>query len=132
MRDRSQWHESLLSELNPVWPEALQASFKPGQMLDVELGLYLLRSVMPEQTAQDAWTLFGGYPYSEVFGIPTENSRSRIAHGRHYLWDRRRRREWIVALGHYLQVPEELRGYHLSAAEEIPRRTEPSRVSTTR
>jgi len=98
-------------------------------MLDVELGLYLLRSVMSEHSAQDAWTLFGGYPYSEVFGSDAVDAPMRVTRGRHYLWDMRRRREWLSAVEKYLQVPEELRGFLLEDVDGVPQRREPSRAA---
>jgi hypothetical protein len=98
-------------------------------MLDVELGLYLLRSVMPEHTARDAWTLFGGYPYSETFGSGAADVPLRVMRGRHYLWDMRRRREWLLAVETYLQVPEELRGYVLDGLDDVPVPREPSRAA---
>lgn len=128
MRERSRWHARLLGQLTPVWPETL-TDFRPGQMLDVELGLYLLCSATPGHTAQDAWTLFGGYPYSEVFGAQAADTHLRVMHGRHYLWDMRRRREWIRAVEAYLRVPEELRGYRLAGIDGAPEQREPSRAA---
>lgn len=128
MRERSAWHNRLLGQLNPVWPTEL-GEFRPGRMLDVELGLYLLRSVMPDQTARDAWTLFGGYPYSEVFGTNAADTPVRVMRGRHYLWDMRRRREWIRAVEAYLRVSEELRGYILADVDSVPVPREPSRAA---
>jgi hypothetical protein len=128
MRDRSRWHSRLLGQLTPVWPTTLR-EFSPGQMLDVELGLYLLRSVMPEHTVRDAWTLFGGYPYSETFGSGAADAPLRVMRGRHYLWDMRRRREWLLAVETYLQVPEELRGYVLDGLDDVPVPREPSRAA---
>nr|BFF00900.1 hypothetical protein GCM10020241_25750 [Streptoalloteichus tenebrarius] len=85
---------------------------------------------MPFRVAADAWTLFGGYPYSEVFGdVDTEEQRLRIRRARHYLWGMRRRREWLRALERYLRVPQELRGYDLDGLESPPRRREPSRAA---
>ncbi|MDT8913743.1 hypothetical protein [Amycolatopsis sp. PS_44_ISF1] len=128
MRERSGWHARLLGQLTPAWPETLP-DFRPGQMLDVELGLHLLCSATPGHTAQDAWTLFGGYPYSDVFGAQTADTLLRVMHGRHYLWDMRRRREWIRAVEAYLRVPEELRGYRLDGIDSTPEPREPSRAA---
>ncbi|MGW5789151.1 pPIWI_RE_Z domain-containing protein [Saccharopolyspora sp. NPDC003752] len=127
MRERSGWHARLLGQLTPVWPDTLP-DFSAGQMLDVELGLYLLRSAMPGHTAQDAWTLFGGYPYSEVFGAQAADTSLRVMRGRHYLWDMRRRRAWTRAVEAYLRVPEELRGYLLASVDSEPTPREPSRA----
>lgn len=129
MRDASSWHGRLLTELNDVWPNGID-SFRPGQLLDVELGLYLLETVLPARTTADAWTLFGGYPYSEAFGdVRTDGQRLRIRRARHYLWDMRRRREWRRAIESYSRVPQELRGYDIDSLDDAPRRRAPSRAS---
>ncbi|OLF06262.1 pPIWI_RE_Z domain-containing protein [Actinophytocola xanthii] len=128
MRDRSGWHAQLLGQLTPVWPATL-GEFRPGQLMDVELGLYLLGSVMPDRPAKDAWTLFGGYPYSEVFGTNTADAPLRVMRGRHYLWDMRRRREWERAVEAYLEVPEELRGCTLAGLDSVPVPRQPSRAA---
>lgn len=99
-------------------------------MLDVELGLYLLETVMPTRAAADAWTLFGGYPYGEAFGdVRDDGQRQLIRRGRHYLWNMRRRREWHLAAEAYQAVPEELRGYELKSIDSIPQRRSPSRAA---
>ncbi|MDT8916078.1 hypothetical protein [Amycolatopsis sp. PS_44_ISF1] len=130
MRDRSRWHRPLLAQLTDRWPDHL-TSFTPGDLLDVELGLYLLATVMPTRCAADAWTLFGGYPYSEAFGdVRADNQRFRIHRARHYLWDMRRRREWRLAVEAYLAVPVELRGYALTDLDSVPQRRSPARAAS--
>lgn len=129
MRDRSGWHRRLLGQLRDGWPQEL-TSFQPGDLLDVELGLYLLETVMPTRTASDAWTLFGGYPYGEAFGdVRTDAQRLRIQRARHYLWDMRRRREWQLALDSYQQVPQRLRGYDIDDPDTPPQRKSPARAA---
>ncbi|WP_165984018.1 signal recognition particle [Streptomyces sp. YIM 98790] len=129
MRDRSGWHRRLARELRDVWPES-NGGFDTGDLLDVELGLYLLETVMPARTALDAWTLFGGYPYGEVFGdVRTEEQRLRIRRGRHYLWEMRRPREWALALDAYRRMPQALRGYELDGTDRAPVRRSPSRAA---
>lgn len=129
MRDRRGWHRRCSpQQLNEVWPEHL-GSFRPGDLLDVELGLYLLQDVTPTRTAADVWPLLGGYPYSEVFGdVRTEEQRLRVMRARHYLWDMRRRHAWREALADYLKVPQHLRGYDLDRPTAVPRRRETSRA----
>jgi hypothetical protein len=130
MRDRSRWHGRLLPQLNDAWPASL-TSFSPGDLLDVELGLYLLETVMPARTAADAWTLLGGYPYSEAFGdVCTDAQRLRIRRARHYLWDMRRRREWRLAVEAYSTVPPELRGYDVKGLDAVPEPRSPTRAQS--
>ncbi|MFA1551887.1 signal recognition particle [Actinomadura chokoriensis] len=129
MRDRSGWHRRCSpAQLNDVWPAKLDA-FRPGDLLDVELGLYLLMCVMPTRSAKDAWTLLGGYPIAEAFGdLQSEEQRLRVLRARHYLWDLRRPKTWRDNLGRYLKVPQELRGYDLDDLDDVPGRRNPSRA----
>ncbi len=129
MRDRSGWHGQLLKPLNDAWPTET-ARFRPGKLLDVELGLYLLETAMPGRVAADAWTLLGGYPFSEAFA-ETRNDADllRIQRVRHYLWDMRRRREWHLAVETYMTVPEQLRGYDLKSVDSRPERRNPARAA---
>ncbi|WP_060904736.1 pPIWI_RE_Z domain-containing protein [Streptomyces scabiei] len=130
MRDRSGWHRRCSpKQLTEVWPANL-GSFRPGDLLDIELGLYLLQDVTPTRTAADVWPLLGGYPYSEAFGdVRTDEQRLRVLRARHYLWDLRRRHAWREALADYLTVPQQLRGYDLDGLDDIPRRREPARAA---
>ncbi|MEU8715047.1 signal recognition particle [Streptomyces sp. NPDC048663] len=127
MRDRSDWHRGLTGPLREVWPA--ESAFRPGELLDVELGLHLLLSVMPARAAADAWTLFSGYPFGEAFGdVRTSEQRLRIQRARHYLLNLRRRREWLLALEAYVRVPQELRGFDLTSADCVPVRRAPARA----
>ncbi|MEU5425261.1 signal recognition particle [Streptomyces olivoreticuli] len=130
MRDRSGWHRRCSPrELTDVWPDSLGA-FRPGDLLDVELGLYLLQSVTPTRAAIDVWPLLGGYPYSEALGdVRTDEQRLRVLRARHHLWDLRRGRAWTEALTAYLDVPQHLRGYDIEGTDCVPRRREPARAA---
>ncbi|MGW3054435.1 pPIWI_RE_Z domain-containing protein [Streptomyces goshikiensis] len=130
MRDRSGWHRRCSPrQLAEAWPQTLGA-FRPGDLLDVELGLYLLENAMPSRTAADTWPLLGGYPYSEAFGdVHTDEQRLRILRGRHYLWDLRRGRAWREQVTAYMSVPQQLRGYDLDSLESRPRRRTPARAA---
>ena len=129
MRDRSSWHRRLLPQFKDAWPGAI-GSFGPGDLLDVELGLYLLGSVLPGRAAADTWTLFDGYPYSQAFGgSGAPEDLLRIRRGRYYLTGMRRPREWIMALRTYIRVPVELRGYVLDSPDDVPVRRSPSRAA---
>jgi hypothetical protein len=129
VRNRAGWHDELLSELNNGWPKDL-LGFRAGDLLDIELALYLREHVMPTRAAADVWTLLGGYPYSEVFGdARTDEARLRIRRARHYLWDRNRRYLWLQGLEMYLTVPQPLRGYDMDSPTDVPRRLAPARVA---
>jgi len=126
VRNRSGWHQDLSDALAAVWPSSL-TGFSVGDLLDVELGLFLLTEVMPHRQAADAWTLFGGYPYSEAFGdVTTPAQHLMTRRVRHYLWDKRRRYEWHREVRAYLTVPEQLRGFDLKGVEDTPVQREPA------
>lgn len=129
MRARSGWHEKLAAQLRPVWPTT-PAGFRPGDLLDVELGLFVQHCLNPHRNASDAWTLLTGYPFGEVFGdVTTEEHRRRIRRARHYLWDLRRRHEWHQHLTYYLNVPVDLRGFHFPDIDSPPDRLIVSRAT---
>ncbi|MFD4407550.1 hypothetical protein ACFWPH_32775 [Nocardia sp. NPDC058499] len=120
MRSRSGWHNKLAAQLRPAWPTA-HAGFRPGDLLDVELGLYVQYCLNPQRNASDAGTLLTGYPFGEVFGdVTTEEDRRRIGRARHYLWDLRRRHEWRQHLAYYLSIPVDLRGFDFPDIDSPP------------
>ncbi|MEU7779185.1 signal recognition particle [Micromonospora parva] len=130
MRDRSSWHKELMAELSPVWPRT-GSGLQLSDLLDVELGLYLLHTVMPHRAAGDAWTLLSGYPYGEAFGdVRSPRDRLMIRRARHYLWDRARRYTWRNSLALYREVEIRLRGFDLDDLDAPPRRQQPSRAAS--
>ncbi|MFI5831697.1 signal recognition particle [Streptomyces sp. NPDC051578] len=129
MRDRSSWHRRCSRQLTDVWPDDLGA-FRVADLLDVELGLYLLQSVAPTRAALDVWPLLGGYPHSEALGdVRSDEQRLRILRARHHLWVLRRGHAWSEALESYLRVPQQLRGYDLESVDAVPRRRVPARAA---
>ncbi|MFD7844797.1 hypothetical protein ACFV4K_17900 [Nocardia sp. NPDC059764] len=129
MRTRSGWHEKLGAQLRHVWPTTL-AGFRPGDLLDVELGLYLQNCLNPHRNASDAWALLTGYPFGEAFGdVTAPEHRRRIGRARHYLWDLRRRHEWLQHLARYLTVPVDLRGFDFPDVDSPPVRLVVSRAT---
>ncbi|MEW2329421.1 signal recognition particle [Micromonospora chersina] len=129
MRDRSSWHKDLMAELSPVWPRGT-AGLQLSDLLDIELGLYLLHTVMPRRAATDGWTLLSGYPYGEAFGdVRGPQDRLVIRRARHYLWDRARRYTWRNSLALYREVDIRLRGFDIDDPEGTPRLLQPSRAA---
>ncbi|MEV6931438.1 signal recognition particle [Dactylosporangium sp. NPDC051485] len=127
MRDRSSWHNELSDELREVWTP--RAGFSIGDMLDVELAIYLGTQIMPMRPVGDVWTLLSGYPYEEAFGdVRSTDARLMIRRARHFLWDRSRRYTWRNALAAYLEVDILLRGYTFETPDDLPERLQPSRA----
>lgn len=125
MRDRTSWRRQLLTLLRPVWP-AGPTDLDAGTMLDVELGIHLLRTLLPGEPATAAYTVLAGYPWLDGIGRPTTDpERSRIAVARHLLTPLRTQRDWTTALRRYRTLPEHLRGFVLDD-EGYARQREPS------
>ena len=69
MRDYGRWrdHRGLAKALRDEWAPG------PGQpkiteILDTELGLFVLESVAPAEAPGAVWTLLGGYPVAAAAG----------------------------------------------------------------
>ncbi|MCG5450968.1 signal recognition particle [Micromonospora hortensis] len=131
MRDRSSWHGELASEFRGAWKAP--AGFGVGDLLDVELAIYLGTRVMPTRPVRDVWTLLSGYPYEEAFGdVRTSDARLMIRRARHFLWDRSRRYTWHNSLHMYLDVGITLRGYTFATIDDLPEALEPTRAHDRR
>ncbi|WP_338932297.1 hypothetical protein WEB32_25900 [Streptomyces netropsis] len=132
MRDRESWHRSVSSELARLWGEVAPelSGVKPSLLCQVELALRLLERIAPEEPAQGAYVLFGGYPFARArgFAVPADHEVMLTA-GRHLLWHLRRRRAWQQTLETYLALPTRLRAYDIPAPNAPARRSEPSIAS---
>lgn len=103
MRNTTEWHK-------PLKKEGLDKN-----LCDVELGLYLLRSLVINASASSLWVLLTGYPFS----IPESKQWSKSQHkmyttARHLLTDYRRPYVWSEALNNYRSFPADQRGYEVS------------------
>ncbi|MEU3723396.1 hypothetical protein [Streptomyces sp. NPDC031705] len=130
MRDQIEWNRSVVRELKRVWSgDPGLEGLKPSHLCQVELALHLLELVAPDQPAESAYVLLGGYPYAEAAGLVTsEEHRTALIAGRHLLWTLRRSHAWRQALSRYERVPDRLRAYHLPepGAQTPPRRIVPT------
>ncbi|WP_239405659.1 hypothetical protein [Frankia sp. Cj3] len=126
MRDRAAWYGKTVKDLSHVWPADLTV-IRPSVLCQVELGLRLLERLAPDQPAEGAWSLLGGYPFARAMGIITDAADEQLLScARHLLWTMRRRRTWHQSLEAYRQVPEHLRGYRLPLDGGPARRLEPT------
>jgi len=113
MRNTKEWR-------NPLTKEGLDEN-----LCDVELGLYLLSSLVPNAPASSLWVLLTGYPFS----IPESKSWSQSQHkmyasGRHLLTEYRRPYVWSEALNKYRSLAADQRGYEVSESlKEFNRRS---------
>ncbi|MFG3405033.1 hypothetical protein [Streptomyces sp. NPDC048142] len=118
MRDRNSWNHDVVRDLKRVWSgEPGLEGLHPAHLCQVELALRLLERIAPDEPAESAYVLLGGYPYAEAKGLVAgENDRTALAAARHLLWTLRRSHAWRHALSRYRRVPDRLRAYHLPEA----------------
>ena len=100
MRETASWRKSLARSLRAEWPEDL-LGFGPADLCDVELGLQLLRTLVPDEPATALWALLAGYP----FPVPvaqewTDGERDMLATARYLLGRFRGPARWRRALEH--------------------------------
>ena len=103
MRNTKEWRNRLIKE------------GLDEKLCDVELGLYLLKSLVPNAPAKILWILLTGYPFS----IPEFKNWNQLQHkmyasARHLLTNYRRPYLWDEALKHYRSEPIDRRGYEVS------------------
>jgi len=124
MRDSRSWQEPLIKQVVAFFEDEHRPAVAASKFCEVELGLYLMRRLLPHQPAQAAWVLFGGYPFA-ADQIAVEGEQM-VRIGRHLLWELRRRRNWHQLLAWYQELPSELRGFDVTSDTESPRRLQPS------
>ncbi|GGZ46522.1 MULTISPECIES: hypothetical protein [Streptomyces rochei group] len=121
MRDRESWHRPVSRELAQVWsglPAGLEG-VKPVHVCQVELALRLLQRLAPQEPAEGAYTLLGGYPFARAAGLASTDEHDRmLTAARHLLWTLRRGRAWRQSLESYRLVPERLRAYDVPEPRE--------------
>ena len=127
VRDYGKWrdHRGLAKALRDEWAPG------PGQpkiteILDTELGLFVLESVAPAEAPGAVWTLLGGYPVAAAAGAavgPREQQMITVA--RLLLPRYRSPRDWERLIAAYAQAPEQVRGYLIAGDGQGFARREP-------
>ncbi len=117
MRDISRWQQEIALQLKPAWPSA--ALMQVSAFCAIELGLYTLQQLAPNDHAHALWALLSGYPFSEQAhpDWSTEHAH-KLATVRHLLPFYRSPVPWQRALQQYRQIEERLRGYTVSSTLE--------------
>lgn len=105
------------------WQESLKDDLDTG-LLNVELGLYLLESLLPNATAKSLWVLLTGYDYSFVVSQNwTQQQRKMLSIARHLLAQYTSPKLWSDALDKYQEYAEETRGYEITELDTFERQT---------
>ncbi|GAA2811838.1 signal recognition particle [Kribbella solani] len=114
MRNRTSWTADLLPELIRALSEAPEPARTAARLCEVELGLYLMRRLTPDQPVGAGWVLFGGYPFAALAGyVPTDDAARILRIARMLLWPLRRPRSWMQAIDEYVDLDPVVRGYDI-------------------
>jgi restriction endonuclease in pPIWI_RE module len=113
VRDYGRWrdHRGLARALRDEWAPG-PGHPKISEILDTELGLFVLESVAPAEAPSAVWTLLGGYPVAAAAGAaigPREQQMITVA--RLLLPRYRSPRDWERLTAAYALAPEQVRGY---------------------
>ncbi|MEC4804086.1 MAG: hypothetical protein SAJ12_06570 [Jaaginema sp. PMC 1079.18] len=134
MRDISSWGQQLRKslrqsdELNNYVTISLpnenqatrkrEASRLAQLIVEVELGLSLLREITSQEPAKSVSTLLLGYRFPHP-ALEDEKNWSLVQNARFYLV-RRKGRQWERSLSRYIELPETIRIFHLATPTDIP------------
>lgn len=114
MRATDSWRKGLMQQLHNAWPKT--APLRLGVFCDIELGLYALSQMLPDEPARALWAPLTGYPFAEITAREWSNDKQRmLARLRHLLPFYRSAVPWQRALHHYREISEQLRGYDVDA-----------------
>jgi hypothetical protein len=127
VRDYGRWrdHRGLARALRDEWaPEPGQP--KITEILDTELGLFVLESVAPAEAAGAVWTLLGGYPVAAAAGAAVGSREQQMITVARLLLPRYRSpRDWERLTAAYALAPEQVRGYLIAGDSSGFARREP-------
>ena len=85
---------------------------KITEILDTELGLFVLESVAPAEAPGAVWTLLGGYPVAAAAGAAVGSREQQMITVARLLLPRYRSpRDWERLIAAYALAPEQVRGY---------------------
>lgn len=112
MRDHRSWAKPLIRKLRNHWPD--EALLQAQECCSVELGLHVMRLLAPDVPVHALWALLIGYPFPGMLPSSTEGQQMLQA-ARQLLPFFRGPFPWRRALDRYQQLPEQLRGYEVSA-----------------
>ncbi|XWK86868.1 MAG: hypothetical protein U7127_22070 [Phormidium sp.] len=112
------------------WCEPLKKEGLEKDLCEVELGLYLLKAILPDTTADSLWVILTGYPYS--LQNWTENQALMLGVARHLLPYYNSKFSWSEALQNYREFEDDIRGYEIREDFHFEERTNITVASTKR
>lgn len=114
MRNIKSWHRTLVKVIEAAWPEAPRGS--AARLCEIELGLYVVETLLPDEPPTALWGLLTGYQLSAHDRQRwTELETRKRAVARHLLPYYRGAYAWETALEQYMLWPDFVRGYSVKA-----------------
>ena len=119
MRNPTNWRNDLVSQIKKEWAKPTQENSreynrKLATLCNVEIGLYLLSQLAPNEPASALWVLLTGYnfpvPIAENW---SEEQRQMLGNARHILSHIRSSYKWEQVLEKYRNLDERVRGYDI-------------------
>jgi hypothetical protein len=112
MRNIKSWHKTLVKAIEPAWTEAPKGMV--ARLCEIELGLYVVESLLPDERPTALWGLLTGYQLSAHHTKRwTDDEMRKRAVARHLLPYFRGAYTWEAALEQYMIWPEFVRGYNV-------------------
>lgn len=123
MRDVAYWKRSLVKQLKLHWDNADPTPpIDRAVFANVELGLHLHLSLIPDEPAERTWTLLTGYlPPADDLKKWTKAQWQQLHAARHLLRFQRQH-TWESLLTKYWSIDARLRGFGLDSAGRVVRR----------
>ncbi|MFF3995125.1 hypothetical protein ACFYX8_17740 [Streptomyces cyaneofuscatus] len=112
MRSTSQSLREVVVPLSDAAPKMKTARLV--SLCEIEVGLLLQETFAAEAPAEDAWTLFSGYPFARAWRAVDAVGEQTLRTARHTVWTWGRRRAWTEALQDYQLLDRQLRGYEVA------------------
>ncbi|SEE41213.1 hypothetical protein SAMN05216489_06518 [Streptomyces sp. 3213] len=112
MRSTAQSLREVVHALKNAAPQMKHARLVT--LCEIEVGLLLHETFAADAPAEDAWTLFSGYPFARAWGAVDAEGDQTLRTARHTVWTWGRRRAWAEALQEYQLIDRQLRGYEVA------------------
>lgn len=125
MRVIHTWYLALIKQVKPHWVTGLE--MRPSHFCSVELGLFFMEQVLPNEPIGSLWAVLTGYPYPQISAAYLNQMQRQIVRSiRYYLPFYRNRTVWNKALKLYMAIPAQLRGYQLDLSDQSLVRRQPA------
>src|SRR6266508_100024 len=119
MRETASWRKQLQKSFEQHLPNG--SELHASELCEIELGIYLLLRIAPQESPFSLWPLLTGHPF---FQSSIDVERHMIFNARHLLHRYRSRHAWESALNRYANSDAIIRGFDVDMAQKSFRQRE--------